>query len=139
MKTSPVPLPNPPRRRTLVPLAVAALTAIAAFPASGQSLISVAPRLGIDGSLPGTPVIGGLDVTWYTLPLPWVAVRSRLDVGITTTNLEDEAGEPLDFRAFTGETEIVLGPTRAGQSAQGHRRPDRVRRRRAPCGEGHVL
>ncbi len=115
MTTSHVPLPSPLRRRILVLLALA-LVPTAATPAVGQSIISVAPRLGIDGGLPGTPVIGGLDVTWYEPPLPWVAIRSRVDVGITTTDLEEEAGEPHDFRAFTAETEIVLGPTHAGET-----------------------
>ncbi len=94
------------RRRLFLALAVGL---IAAVPGAAQVPVSVAPHVGVDASLPGTPVTAGANVAWYG-PVPWVAVRGRLDVGLTTADLGDEAGEPLDFRPFAADADVLLGP-----------------------------
>jgi hypothetical protein len=81
----------------------------AAAPLSAQTALSFAPHIGVDAAVPGTPVTGGLNATWYG-PAPWLGVRGRVDIGIITTDLEDEAGEPLDYRTVAGEADLLLGP-----------------------------
>ncbi len=105
--------------RTTPTVLAAALLVAGATTLPAQSVASGAVALGFDRGTVGTPIMAGVDFTWYHLPMPFLAARGGVDLSLGNVNGGDIpfTVETTGFRAWSVDADLLLAPNHSALPA----------------------